>query len=60
MTSRDTAIGVATGYVRIGQQRNRGFISDKTHRLWRSPSLLFNWYLGAFLDVKAVGLEATL
>jgi len=30
MTSRDTAVGVATGYLRVGQQRNRGFISDKS------------------------------
>ena len=30
MTSRDPAVVEVTGYVRVGQQRNRGFISDKS------------------------------
>jgi len=30
MTSRDITVGVSMDYVRIGKQRNRGFISNKS------------------------------
>jgi hypothetical protein len=60
MTSRDTAVGLSTGYVRIGQQRKRGFISDKSTSALEATQSPVHGYLRSFLDVKAAGLEATL
>jgi hypothetical protein len=60
MTSRNTAVGLATGTVRIGQQRNRGFISDKSTLSLEATQPPVQRVPGSFLDVKAAGLEATI
>jgi hypothetical protein len=60
MTSRHTSLGVATGYLRVGQQRNRGFISDKSTSTLDATQPPVQRVLESFLHAKAAGLETTL
>jgi hypothetical protein len=64
--SRNSSVGIATGYwmddrgIRVNVPVGSRILTSRSrpHRLWGTPSLLFNGYGGASPRVKRPGREA--